>query len=90
MTRPADRWGAGIVPSYDAIADEYAQQYFDELDGKPFDRAWLDRFAESVKGRGRVCDLGCGPGQIARYLAARGVDGGDGAPPQSEARVLPG
>jgi SAM-dependent methyltransferase len=67
-------WGAGIVPSYDAIADEYAQQYFDELDGKPFDREWLDRFAASVKGRGRVCDLGCGPGQIARYLAARGID----------------
>jgi SAM-dependent methyltransferase len=67
-------WGDGIVPSYDAIADAYAQQYFDELDGKPFDRDWLDAFAASVKGRGRVCDLGCGPGHIARYLAARGVD----------------
>jgi SAM-dependent methyltransferase len=67
-------WGDGIVPSYDAIADDYARQYFDELDGKPFDREWLDRFAASVTGRGRVCDLGCGPGQIARYLAARGVD----------------
>ena len=67
-------WGAGIVPSYEAIADEYAEQYFNELEGKPFDRAWLDRFAASVKGHGRVCDLGCGPGQIARYLAVRGVD----------------
>jgi SAM-dependent methyltransferase len=27
-----------------------------------------------VKGRGRVADIGCGPGQIARYLAGRGVD----------------
>ena len=67
-------WGESIVPSYDAIAEEYAQQYFDELDGKPFDREWLDRFAAAVEGRGRVCDLGCGPGQIARYLAGRGVD----------------
>ena len=67
-------WGDGVVPSYDAIAEEYAKQYFDELDGKPFDREWLDRFAASVKDRGRVCDLGCGPGQIARYLAAPGVD----------------
>ena len=76
------RWGAGIVPSYDAIADDYAGQYFDELDGKPFDRDWLDRFAASVTGRGRVCDVGCGPGQIARYLAAKGVDacGIDAAP----------
>jgi SAM-dependent methyltransferase len=75
-------WGDGIVPSYDAIAAEYAEAYFDELDGKPFDREWLDRFAASVKGRGRVCDLGCGPGQIARYLAARGADafGIDAAP----------
>ena len=56
------RWGAGIVPSYDAIAQGYAEQYFDELDSKPFDRAVLDRFAASVKGRGRVCDLACSPG----------------------------
>jgi SAM-dependent methyltransferase len=67
-------WGAGIVPSYDSIAEEYAGTYFDELDGKPFDRTILDLFAAGVAGRGRVCDLGCGPGQIARYLAARGVD----------------
>jgi SAM-dependent methyltransferase len=70
----ASGWGEGIVPSYDAIAEEYAQTYFDELDGKPFDREVLDRFASSVRGRGRACDLGCGPGQIARYLATRGVD----------------
>ena len=74
MTDARPRWGAGIVPSYDAIAEDYARTYFDELDGKPFDREILDRFAASVKGRGRVCDLGCGPGQIARYLAQRGVD----------------
>jgi SAM-dependent methyltransferase len=67
-------WGAGVVPSYDAIATQYGEQYFDELDGKPFEREVLDRFAASVRGRGRVCDLGCGPGQIARYLVGRGVD----------------
>ena len=74
MATERPRWGTGIVPSYDAIAEEYAQQYFNELDGKPFDREILDRFAANVMGCGRVCDLGCGPGQIARYLAARGVD----------------
>ena len=71
------RWGDGVVPSYDAIAEQYAEQYFEELDGKPFDRDALDRFAATVKHRGRVCDLGCGPGQIARYLAAHGVDAFD-------------
>jgi SAM-dependent methyltransferase len=74
MAAMPPRWGAGVVPSYDAIAEQYAEQYFDELDGKPFDREVLDRFAATVKGRGRVCDVGCGPGQIARYLAAHGVD----------------
>ena len=63
-----------MIASYDAIAAPYAEHFFDELDGKPWDRAWLDRFALTVAGRGRVCDLGCGPGQIARYLATRGVD----------------
>ncbi len=33
----------------------------------------LDDFAGRVRGRGIVCDLGCGPGQIARYLSERGV-----------------
>jgi SAM-dependent methyltransferase len=74
MTAIPPRWGAGNVPSYDAIAEEYAEKFFDELDGKPFDREVLDRFAASVKDRGPVCDLGCGRGQIARYLAGRGVD----------------
>lgn len=32
------------------------------------------RFADSVRDRGRVCDLGCGPGHVARYLRARGVE----------------
>jgi SAM-dependent methyltransferase len=67
------RWGAGVVASWDSVAAEYADHYFDELDGKPFDREWLDRFAATVKGRGRVADVGCGPGHVSRYLAARGV-----------------
>jgi hypothetical protein len=46
------------VPSYDAIAEQYAVQYFDELDDDPLDREVLDRFAVSVRGRGHVCDLG--------------------------------
>ncbi len=74
MASTPPHWGAGVVPSYDALAEQYAAQYFDELDGKPFDREILDRFAARVRRRGRVCDLGCGPGQIARYLAARGVE----------------
>lgn len=59
--------------SYDAVADEYAREIYDELRHKPFDREQLDRLAAAVGSRGVICDLGCGPGQIARYLADRGA-----------------
>jgi SAM-dependent methyltransferase len=61
-------------PAYDAVAEEYADKFFHELQHKPFDRQLLDRFADMVRERGPVCDLGCGPGQIARYLHERGVN----------------
>ena len=64
---------ANLRESYDAVARAYADEIYDELKGKPFDRELLDRFAALVRGRGRTCDLGCGPAQIARYLKDRGV-----------------
>ena len=64
----------GIQKSYDSVARDYADEIYGELAGKPFDREVLDRFAERVRGKGRVCDLGCGPAQIARYLLDHGVD----------------
>jgi SAM-dependent methyltransferase len=67
--------GAGEVRgSYDRVAEEYARRIADELDGKPFDRALLDRLADELRGAGPVCDLGCGPGHVGRYLADRGVE----------------
>lgn len=59
--------------SYDQVAEEYAARFFDELNHKPLDRALLDYFADQVRGNGLVADLGCGPGQIARYLHDRGL-----------------
>ena len=52
--------------SYDRLAEHYAEKFEHELAHKPFDREQLTRFADRVRGQGRVCDLGCGPGQIAR------------------------
>ena len=60
--------------SYDRVAAEYARRMLNELDHKPRDRELLDQFAAQVKDRGQVCDLGTGPGQIARYVSERGVD----------------
>jgi ubiquinone/menaquinone biosynthesis C-methylase UbiE len=64
----------GVRASYDCVAEEYGRRYFHEFDHKPFDREILDRFAERVRGRGPVCDLGCGPGEVACYLHAHGVE----------------
>ncbi len=72
MTEPPDL--AGIAASYDRVAAAYAEAFFDELERKPLDRALLDGFAAELAGSGAVCDLGCGPGQVARYLVERGVE----------------
>jgi SAM-dependent methyltransferase len=60
--------------SYDLVADEYVRRIFGELQHKPLDRQLLDRFAASVRDFGLVCDMGCGPGHIARYLQDRRVE----------------
>lgn len=73
---------ARVQTGYDLVADEYAQRIFDELRHKPLDRELLDRLAERVRNcagspdrarAGVVCDMGCGPGHVARYLHERGV-----------------
>lgn len=76
-------WSSQLRASYDRLADEYAAHVYDELRHKPLDRALLDRLAARVSGLGPICDLGCGPGQVARYLrdqgaAAFGVDLSEG------------
>ena len=59
--------------SYDVVADEYVRRIFEELQHKPLDRRLLDKFAASVREVGPACDVGCGPGHVARYLHELGV-----------------
>jgi SAM-dependent methyltransferase len=66
----ADR--ALVGASYDEVAGTYATHFSDELDHKPLDRALLSVLAEEARG-GVVADLGCGPGQVAAWLAERGA-----------------
>jgi SAM-dependent methyltransferase len=63
-----------VKATYDEVASEYTKRIGDELAGKPLDRALLDTFAGCFGSEGRVCDVGCGPGHVARYLRDRGVD----------------
>lgn len=68
--RPID----SIRASYDRVADAYAEAIFDELKHKAFDRELLTRFAAETAGLGPVCDMGCGPGQVAHFLHDAGAD----------------
>ena len=62
-----------IEASYDRVAEDYAAQFSDELSRKPFDRKMLDWLLEKAPADAPLCDMGCGPGQVARYLTDRGA-----------------
>lgn len=57
-----------IRADYDRLAATYAEHFAEELQHKPLDRELLQRFANEVRGRGQICDMGCGPGHVTRYL----------------------
>ncbi len=59
--------------SYDAVAAEYALHLSDELSYKPLDRALLGMVVEGATSGRPIADLGCGPGHVTGWLAARGV-----------------
>ena len=62
-----------IATFYNATAAEYAKAFFNELSHKPFDRSLLQRFVLENKSKGRIGDLGCGPGQTTKFLSELGV-----------------
>ena len=69
----SDNITPSVRKSYDRVADEYARRIFNELRDKPLDQKLLNRFATEVIGRGEICDMGCGPGHVARYLRDAGA-----------------
>jgi SAM-dependent methyltransferase len=71
MARPQSK--EHIRRCYDHLASQYALNMFNELEGKPIDRELLDDFAERLRGKGTVCDVGCGPGHVASYLRGHGL-----------------
>ncbi|OHD56835.1 MAG: hypothetical protein A2Y33_12770 [Spirochaetes bacterium GWF1_51_8] len=62
----------GVKEAYDRASGEYARLYFHELDDKPLDRDLLRVFLSRLRAEGTVCDLGCGPGEIAAFLRSEG------------------
>lgn len=65
---------SALEASYDRVAQDYTAEFCGELERKPFDSQVLDQFASSLRDRGPVLEIGCGPGHIARYLHDRGVN----------------
>jgi len=61
-----------VLAAYDAAAGAYSEALLDELTEKPFDIWLLERIAGIADGP--VMDLGCGPGQIAAFLADQDVE----------------
>ena len=63
-----------IRSGYGRAAEEYGKEFLSELDHKPFDRQWLEQFANLVAGSHRILDVGCGTGQTTGFLAELGVE----------------
>ncbi len=62
-----------LLNSYNQAAAEYADAFCEELRKKPFDLEALRKFAKMVPAQSPVCDLGCGPGHIAKHLQGCGL-----------------
>ncbi|GLY40984.1 methyltransferase [Amycolatopsis sp. NBRC 101858] len=63
-----------MTAAYDAVAVQYAEFVRGIWDGDPLDRAAWAAFADYVRGRGPVADLGCGPGHLTAHLRSLGLD----------------
>ncbi len=74
VLRPVEKVLADTQSGYDAIAEEYAREMFHELDHKPRDCELLQELIFRVRSLGLICDMGCGPGEVARFLKDCGAD----------------
>lgn len=68
-----DAFQRATADSYDKVAGAYLRQFQHELAYKAFDRHMLALLREKVGESGPICDMGCGPGHIAAYLAQLGA-----------------
>jgi len=62
-----------VRAAYDTAAADYVDVFADDLDKLPLDRSVLDAALEVLGPDAAVVDLGCGPGQVAQYLAGKGA-----------------
>jgi SAM-dependent methyltransferase len=61
-----------IIDCYDKTAVKYAEKFINELDNKHLDKILLKAFIDKNIAKGRLIDLGCGPGQTTKFLFDNG------------------
>ena len=62
-----------IIDCYNKTAKNYAVKFIDELEKKHLDGILLKSFAVENLNKGKLIDLGCGPGQTTKYLSDWGL-----------------
>jgi len=60
--------------SFNLAAEKYFELFKDEMKQKEYDRVLLDKFANDFDSKSVICDVGCGPGHITRYLFDKGLN----------------
>ena len=60
--------------SFNLAAEKYFEDFKDEMKQKEYDRAFLDEFSSHFDSKSIVCDVGCGPGHITRYVSDKGLN----------------
>jgi SAM-dependent methyltransferase len=57
-----------IVEAWDAVSEQYARKYQDEILLKPSVQEFIGDFLQGFPESGLLCDMGCGHGQVARFV----------------------
>ena len=60
--------------SYNLAAEKYFEDFKDEMKQKEYDRMFLDEFSSHFDPKSIICDVGCGPGHITRYVSDKGLN----------------
>lgn len=59
--------------SYNKAAQKYYDLFHNELEGKKFDKDYLDKFLRLFNSNSLICSVGCGPcGHVEKYIYDKG------------------